>query len=216
MTELLSIGSVVAELAEEFPDISASKLRYLEGEGLIEPLRTSRGSRRYTSGDVERLRRILRLQRDEFLPLAVIGDRLARVERDESDGGRPGGTIGASRLRPPRPRRMTAAEVAQRGGVDAAILDDLIAHGLVGDLDATAVEICRLVARLRDFGIGPRHLRSFRAAADREVGLVEQAMAPHRGVDTPVEERLLRSELLALLLDLHVALVRQRSSTLEP
>ena len=205
------IGAVVAELSGEFPHLTASKIRYLEAEGLIEPMRTPRGSRRYAAADVERLRRILRLQRDEFLPLSVISERLARP--DEAEGQPP--AVPPSRLRPPRARRMTEAEVAQRGGIDAATLEELVTHGLVSQMDSGAVEVCRLVARLRDYGIEPRHLRSFRVAADREIGLVQQALAPRRGSAPSLEARELTAELLALLLDLHVALVRQRSSTLE-
>jgi hypothetical protein len=110
---------------------------------------------------------------------------------------------------------MSAAEVAQRGGVEATTVKELVAHGLVTDMDSGAVEICRLIVRLREYGIEPRHLRSFRVAADREVGLVHQALAPRRGSTSSLEERELSAQLLALLLDLHVALVRQRSSTLE-
>jgi DNA-binding transcriptional MerR regulator len=174
-------------------------------------MRTARGSRRYTDDDIDRLRRILRMQRDEFLPLAVIVERLAQPDTSTSDAS----AVPATRLRTPRPRRMTAAEVAQRGGVDAATLKDLTAHGLVSEMDSGAVDICRLVVRLQEYGIEPRHLRSFRVAADREVGLVQQALAPRRGSASTLEERELTSQLLALLLDLHVALVRQRSSTLE-
>jgi DNA-binding transcriptional MerR regulator len=205
------IGAVVTELAGEFPDLTASKVRYLEAEGLLEPMRTARGSRRYTDDDIDRLRRILRMQRDEFLPLAVIVERLARPDTSTSDAS----AVPATRLRTPRPRRMTAAEVAQRGGVDAATLKELTAHGLVSEMDSGAVDICRLVVRLQEYGIEPRHLRSFRVAADREVGLVQQALAPRRGSPSTLEERELTSQLLAVLLDLHVALVRQRSSTLE-
>jgi DNA-binding transcriptional MerR regulator len=205
------IGAVVTELAGEFPDLTASKVRYLEAEGLLEPMRTARGSRRYTDEDVDRLRRILRMQRDEFLPLAVIVERLAQPDTSTSDAS----AVPATRLRTPRPRRMTAAEVAQRGGVDAATLKELTAHGLVSEMDSGAVDICRLVVRLQEYGIEPRHLRSFRVAADREVGLVQQALAPRRGSPSTLEERELTSQLLAVLLDLHVALVRQRSSTLE-
>lgn len=210
MSDLRSIGAVVSELQQEFPDLTASKVRYLESEGLIEPLRTSRGSRRYADVDVDRLRRILRLQRDEFLPLSVIRDRLGHAEDADTSPSVP-----AERLRPSRPRPMSAAEVAQRGGVDAATLEELVDHGLITTMDATAVEICRLVDHLSAFGIGARHLRSFRVAADREVGLVQQALAPRRGSASAVEESQRRSELLALLLDLHVALLRQRSSSLE-
>lgn len=205
------IGAVVAELSEEFPDLTASKIRYLEAEGLIEPLRTARGSRRYVDADIDRLRRILRLQRDEFLPLSVIAERLAQPDAPESGIA----SVPATRLRAPRPRRMSSAEVAQRGGVDAATLKELAAHGLITEMDSSAVDVCRLVARLREYGIEPRHLRSFRVAADREVGLVQQALAPRRGSTSSLEERELTAQLLALLLDLHIALVRQRSSTLE-
>jgi hypothetical protein len=175
-------------------------------------MRTSRGSRRYADADLDRLRRILRLQRDEFLPLSVIGQRL-----DQPDGITEGaeGAVAAVRLRAPRARRMTAAEVAQRGGVDASTLKDLVTHGLVTEMDSGAVDICRLVVRLRNYGIEPRHLRSFRVAADREVGLVQQALAPRGGSSSALEQRELTAGLLALLLDLHIALVRQRSSTLE-
>ena len=211
MSDTRSIGLVVAELQGEFPDITASKVRYLEGEGLIQPLRTARGSRRYTREDVDRLRRVLRLQRDEFLPLAVIRER---IHDEEAPAG--AGTVPASRMRPTGSRPMSAAEVAQRSGVDAATLEQLASHGLVTRMDATAVEICTLVGRLAEFGIEPRHLRSFKVAADREVGLVEQAIAPRSGKASIVHERQLRSELLALLLDLHISLVRQRSSSLEP
>jgi DNA-binding transcriptional MerR regulator len=210
VSDLRAIGAVVTELQAEFPDVTASKIRYLEAEGLIFPVRTARGSRRYTPGDVERLRRILRLQRDEFLPLAVIAERI-----DVAEPAASGGAVAASRLRPARARTMSRAEVAQRGGVDGSTLDELQAHGLVTHMDSVAVDICRLVVRLGEFGIEPRHLRSFRAAADREAGLVEQAMAPRRGSESVAREQHMRSELLALLLDLHVALVRQRSSSLD-
>lgn len=212
MSGLRPIGAVVAELGEEFPDLSPSKIRYLEEEGLLAPLRTERGSRRYSGQDVEQLRRILRLQRDEFLPLAVIRERL--LEEPPEAAGKPSG-VEPARLRSGRKRTMTASEVAQRGGVAPEVLTDLVDHGLVADLDATAVEICRLVAYLAEFGIEPRHLRAFRTAADREVGLVQQAIAPRRSSLPVIEQRQLTAELLARLLDLHVALVRQRSSSLE-
>lgn len=210
MSALRPIGPVVADLSEEFPDLTASKVRYLEQEGLVCPLRTARGSRRYSEADVERLRRILRLQRDEFLPLSVIRERIGDTEPDA-----PGGVVSPARLRSPRTRRMTEAEVAQRAGLDPAMLTDLVDHGLIVEMDAVAVDIGRLVKELSEFGIEPRHLRSFRVAADREVGLVHQAVAPRRGSLPEIEQREIVHELLARLLDLHVALVRQRSSSLE-
>jgi len=209
MSTLRAIGAVVAELREEFAELTASKIRFLEEEGLVTPLRTARGSRRYTDDDVAVLRRVLRLQRDEFLPLAVIRERILEEEPQ------PTGTVQASRLRASRPRRMTRAEVAQRGGVSSDTLNDLIEHGLVVEMDSSAVEICRLISSLAEWGIEPRHLRSFRAAADREVGLVQQALAPRRASVPVVEHRQHMAALLAQLLDLHICLVRQRSSSLE-
>jgi DNA-binding transcriptional MerR regulator len=209
MSTLRAIGAVVAELREEFPELTASKIRFLEGEGLITPLRTARGSRRYSDEDVTMLRRVLRLQRDEFLPLAVISERILDEEPQSA------GSVAVSRVRPARSRTMTPAEVAQRGGVSPDRLNDLVEHGLVVTMDATAVEICRLIATLAEWGIEPRHLRSFRAAADREVGLVQQALAPRRASVPVVEQRQRTAVLLAQLLDLHICLVRQRSSSLE-
>jgi DNA-binding transcriptional MerR regulator len=211
VSDLRSMGGLLEELQTEFPDVTASKVRFLEGEGLIEPLRTAKGSRRYSDDDVHLLLRILRLQRDEFLPLAVIRERIAVADAESTEG-----TVPPARLRPQRARSMGASEVAQRGGVDSQTLRELVDHGLVTEMDATAVEICRLVARLSEFGIEARHLRTFRVAADREAGLVQQALAPRQASASLVEQRQLRSELLALLLDLHVAMVRQRSSSLEP
>lgn len=212
MTDLLSIGGVIAELSGEFPGLTASKIRYLEEEGLLHPQRTARGSRRYAAEDLALLRRILRLQRDAFMPLAVIRERID--DPDVPDDG-VGHAVPVRRLRAPRRRTMSSAEVAERSGLDPAILRELVAHGLVEEMDSHAVEVCTVVARLQGFGIEPRHLRSFRVAADREVGLVQQAMAPRRAGTPGAEDRELMAELLALLLDLHVALVRQRSSSLE-
>jgi DNA-binding transcriptional MerR regulator len=209
---MLTIGALVAQLKVEFPDLTVSKVRYLEAQGLLQPQRTERGSRRYADTDVQQLRRILELQRDAFLPLAVIRERLDDVLQADAPAER---GVPVRRLRRTRTRRLSADEVAQRGGVDMATLRELATHGLIGDMDTEAVEVCTLVARLRHYGIEPRHLRSFRVAADREVGLVQQAMAPRRGQSAGAQEREDLAELLSLLLDLHIALVRQRSSTLD-
>lgn len=211
--DLVPIGAVVAELAAEFPEVTASKIRYLEAEGLVEPQRTARGSRRYAREDIAALRRVLRLQRDEFLPLSVIRDRVASPEAEGSGPG--SGLVPPSRVRAPRLRAMTIAEVAQRSGVSEQAVRELESFGLVTHLDSTAVDVCRAVARLGTYGIEPRHLRSFRAAADRETGLVRQALAPVVGTLGTAEAREEVARLLAVMLDLHVALLRQRSSTLD-
>lgn len=213
---LRSIGEVVAAVSGEFPDVTVSKIRYLEGRGLLCPQRTSGGQRRYDDSDVVMIRRILRWQRDDYLPLDVIADQLARGEPTDGDPG--AGTVPTSRLRRARHREMSEDEVCQRAGVDRAMLDDLQRHGLVERLDLDAVAIARTVAALAEFGIESRHLRPFRTAADRDVALVEQALAPRRrpgGPGAVAQRREDAAGLLALLLDLHVALVRVRSTTLE-
>lgn len=207
----MPIGAVVAQLASEFPDVTPSKIRYLEAEGLVEPQRTARGSRRYAPDDIAMLRRVLRLQRDEFLPLAVIRERLGEAPDVDPEGS----VVPPSRVRPPRPRAMSVAEIAQRSQMTEDAVRELESFGLVTQWDASAVDVCRAVARLEGYGIEPRHLRSFRAAADRETGLVKQALAPLLGSLGSAEAREEVARLLAVMLDLHVALLRQRSSTLE-
>jgi DNA-binding transcriptional MerR regulator len=207
---LVPIGVVVGQLHGEFPDVSVSKIRYLETQGLIQPQRTARGSRRYSAQDISTLRRILHLQRDEFLPLSVIKERLLTPDADTEVT-----SMATSRLRRSRQRSLNPSEVAHQSGISESTLEELQSFGLVIGLDTSAVDVGRAVARLRTYGIEPRHLRSFRVAADREIGLVGQALAPLTGSLSSAEVREEGARLLALLLDLHVALLRQRSSTLE-
>ena len=209
---LVPIGVVVGQLHGEFPDVSVSKIRYLETQGLIQPQRTARGSRRYSAQDISTLRRILHLQRDEFLPLSVIQERLLTPDVDSDTEVT---SIATSRLRRSRSRSLNTSEVAHQSGISESTLEELQSFGLVIGLDTSAVDVGRAVARLRTYGIEPRHLRSFRVAADREIGLVGQALAPLTGSLSSAEVREEGARLLALLLDLHVALLRQRSSTLE-
>ncbi|MDP4975875.1 MAG: MerR family transcriptional regulator [Candidatus Nanopelagicales bacterium] len=209
---LVPIGVVVGQLHGEFPDVSVSKIRYLETQGLIQPQRTARGSRRYSAQDISTLRRILHLQRDEFLPLSVIKERLLTPDVDSDTEVT---SMATSRLRRSRQRSLSPSEVAHQSGISESTLEELQSFGLVIGLDTSAVDVGRAVARLRTYGIEPRHLRSFRVAADREIGLVGQALAPLTGSLSSAEVREEGARLLALLLDLHVALLRQRSSTLE-
>jgi DNA-binding transcriptional MerR regulator len=212
---LRSIGSVVTDLCGEFPDISVSKIRYLEQRGLVRPQRTAGGQRRYSPDDVGMIRRILRLQRDDYLPLEVIAEDLQHAPVGEEPTG---ATIAPARLRRSRERVMTADEFCDRSGIDAALLDSMRDHGLVDRLSEDGVAIARAVAALTRYGVEPRHLRPFRTSADRDVGLVEQALAPRRSGTAGKDIAAQRDEiatLLALLLDLHVALVRARSTTLE-
>ena len=167
----VSIGQVLDELRVEFPDISPSKIRFLEAEGLIQPLRSSSGYRRFAVADIERLRFILTAQRDEYLPLRVIKERLDVVDGAAADGG-VGETPAVSMT---RSELLTAARAAEE------LLAELEDYGLVRRArayGAQALSVVRAAALLAEYGIQPRHLRAVKAAAEREVSLVEQAVAP--------------------------------------
>ena len=177
---LRTIGSVCEELREQFPDISVSKIRYLEDQGLITPRRTRGGYRLFAPDDVERLTTILRMQRDEFLPLRVI--------REALDG--PGATSERSRRRSPgilgREDEIDEAELCDRASVSPELVRELEEFGLVvSRSDAggrlyreSEADIVAACARLARFGIDARHLRTFLTAGGREAALVEQLVAP--------------------------------------
>ncbi len=189
----LTIGAVCKALEREFPDISISKIRYLEDQKLISPRRTAGGYRLFAPTDVTRLRTILRLQRDEFLPLRVIRQELAsgRLEGDAPNGDAPA---------KPDPRGLRRATVEMRSGgslyhleeileetgADAALVKELEDYGVIkaekrdGEklYDDTEREIVRAVTELKRFGVGGRNLRVFRTSADREAALLEQILAP--------------------------------------
>jgi DNA-binding transcriptional MerR regulator len=192
----LTIGAVCKAIKQEFPDISISKIRYLEDQKLLTPRRTQGGYRLYTQNDVQRLRTILRLQRDEFLPLRVIRQELAG---GRTDGEMVGEREGVTAQRPDiRHLRRTAVAVKGPGAVYS--LDDVVeetgaAPRLVGELeefgvirgesragvryyDETEREIVRAVAELARYGVAGRNLRVFRTSADREAALLQQILAP--------------------------------------
>lgn len=221
----LTIGAVLAQLKPEFPDISISKIRFLESEGLVKPGRTASGYRAFSDGDLDRLRYILTAQRDRFWPLRVIREALDARDRGlevpayEASGPRvpPGHpdpdvpTTEALAAAPPT-LRLTAAEVASASGLPAGMLDALGTYGLLkpgrdGHYPASALPIARAVAQLSSYGVEPRHLRPFRTAADREIGLVEQVVAPLRG-RTDEQGRHASAAFLAHCIALHVALVK--------
>ncbi|HEY1276124.1 MAG TPA: MerR family transcriptional regulator [Thermoleophilaceae bacterium] len=186
----LTIGSVCKQLEREFPDISISKIRYLEDQKLLAPRRTPGGYRLYAPADVTRLRTILRLQRDEFLPLRVIRQELAAGLSEPE----------VSERQAPDPRALRRSTVALRSpgslyrieevledtGADRALVKELEDYGVVkgerrdGEIlyDDTEREIIRAVTELKRFGVGGRNLRVFRTSADREAALLEQILAP--------------------------------------
>jgi DNA-binding transcriptional MerR regulator len=195
---LLTIGTVCRRLKPEFPDISISKIRYLEDQGLMTPKRTQGGYRLFGEDDVERLETILRLQRDEFLPLRVIREELAAGAGKE------------------RRRRRTALgeaeegleleELCERAGIDARRARELEEFGLLeprvergqriySETDLDVAISCDTLAR---FGIAPRHLRAFRTAADRESALLEAIVAPALRARNPERRRAGVEDLQAL------------------
>ncbi|MEU4805973.1 MerR family transcriptional regulator [Actinosynnema sp. NPDC023587] len=216
----LSIGAVLAQLRSEFPDVTISKIRFLESEGLVRPARTASGYRQFTSTDVERLRYVLAAQRDRYLPLKVIKEHLDAADASAPAPGRVlravDGTPTAEQFTGGSPHRVTREDLLARSGLDGALLADLEQHGLIragagGSYDQEAVQIATTVRAMAGFGLDPRHLRSFRAAADREVGLVEQVVTPlYRQRDPRARGRadeVLR-ELAALSVTLHTLLVK--------
>ncbi|QKW05397.1 MerR family transcriptional regulator [Streptomyces sp. NA04227] len=210
---LLSIGSVLSVLREEFPEVTISKIRFLEAEGLVEPQRTPSGYRKFTTDDVERLARVLRLQRDHYLPLKVIRDQL-----DSPDGEIPDMT-GSERAAGDEEcgrARLGRAELLAAAGIDEDTLVEWESYGLLtalpeGGYEAEAVTVATLVQELGRAGIEPRHLRVLKAAAEREAGLVDQLVAPlrmQRNPRTRAQAEARAKELAGLTVRLHAVLVQ--------
>jgi DNA-binding transcriptional MerR regulator len=187
----MTIGAVCKGLSQEFPDISISKIRYLEDQKLLHPRRTPGGYRLYTPSDVARLRTILRMQRDEFLPLRVIRQELASGRQQDDGAELPSG--GAARsLRGPRvsvrdtPAMFTLEEVLEDTRAPAELVRELRDFGIIeGQMragamfyDETEREIIRAAAELARYGVGGRNLRVFRSSADRESSLLQAILAP--------------------------------------
>ncbi|WP_336206518.1 transcriptional regulator FtsR [Nonomuraea sp. LPB2021202275-12-8] len=199
----MSIGEVLALLQGEFPDVTVSKIRFLEGEGLIEPERTPSGFRKFTHLHVQQLRYILTEQRDHYLPLRVIKDKMAE------SFARPRAVQDKQEV------RLSRAELLEAAGLDEETLTELEDYGLLAPTarryDDDALKVARSVGALARFGLHARHLRAVKAAAEREAGLVEQTVAPilkRRAPGAIGEADEVARELSALLLDLHAALLR--------
>lgn len=232
----MSIGEVLNRLRPEFPDVSISKIRFLEAEGLIEPERTPAGYRKFSLTDLERLHYILSQQRDRYYPLKVIKEHLDAMER-----GLEPPTSATEAARAPRPiqavpedagsevasfapssssdLRMSPAELIASSGLTKEQLDELVSFGIVGMrpgtryFDADALAVCEAAAQLAEFGLEPRHIRAFKTAADREVGLIEQIVSPLAGArDETAQARAdeMVAQLGALSVRLHAALVKSR------
>jgi DNA-binding transcriptional MerR regulator len=227
----MSIGEVLERLRAEFPEVSISKIRFLESEGLIEPERTPSGYRKFSHRDVERLRYVLTSQREHYLPLKVIKEHLEAIDRgleppsaQDSDPQVPrvvlagDGLPTADSFAPDATElRLSRRELLRTAGIEEPLLEQLEAFGLVrgrpgpAPYDGDCLVIAKTVGELGAFGLEPRHLRLFRTAADREIGLVEQVVSPmQRGRDAGAKARAEEAvnQIAALSVRLHATLVK--------
>src|SRR4249919_55970 len=225
-----NIGEVLDVLRPDYPGVTIPKIRFLEDKGLIKPERTASGYRKFSHEDVERLRYVLRMQRDHYLPLRVIGEHLDAIDR----GLEPppieavvptvpkvalaaDGLPSADSFRRTDKVRLSRKELLKIAEISEELLDHLEQFGLIsprtgtGHYDTDALVIATTARELSEFGLEPRHLRAFKTAADREVGLVEQVVAPQkRGRDAGARGRAEEtvSEIAALSVRLHATLVK--------
>lgn len=227
----MTIGAVLAHLRADFPDISISKIRYLEDQGLVEPERTPTGYRKFSTADLERLRYVLTLQRDKFLPLRVIRQKLDDLDRGLRPGERDSdelqvpqvvladdGYPTADSLRAAGTElRLSRTELIRAAGITEELMDSIEQYGLVARrgaqsyYDGVALVIAKTVSELAAYGLEPRHLRMFRTAADREIGLFDQVVAPlQRQRDPAAQARAEETvrQLAALSIRLHTVLVK--------
>jgi DNA-binding transcriptional MerR regulator len=228
---LMSIGEVLTQLRADFPDVTISKIRFLESEGLVEPARTPSGYRKFSHADVGRLHYVLATQRDHYLPLRVIKEHLDALDRGleppalNATGPRvPRALVAAEGLPGPEAflpdvseMRLSRAELLEAAGLDEHQLDQLEQYGLIAvrtggtHYDGDALVVAKTVAEMSRFGIEARHLRPFKAAADREIGLVEQVVTPlvrQRNPEARARADEVVRELAALSVKLHATLVR--------
>lgn len=226
----MNIGQVLDLLRPDFPQVTIPKIRFLEDKGLIKPERTPAGYRKFSDADVERLRYVLRMQRDHYLPLKVIGEHLDAIDRglepppiEPVVPTVPSVALAADGLPSPASfarrddLRLSRRELVKVAEITEELLDQLEQFGLLrprpgtGHYDTDALVIARTARELADFGFEPRHLRAFKTAADREVGLVQQVVAPmERGRDAGAKGRAADAvtEIAALSVRLHATLVK--------
>jgi DNA-binding transcriptional MerR regulator len=216
----LSIGEVLACLRPDFPDLTISKIRFYEAAGLVEPARTPAGYRKFSTRDVERLRYVLTAKHDHYLPLRVIRDQLEAIDNGEGPMVDRGGTAPGPNPQfdlSPADVRLTREQMLAETGLEADQLAAIDESGLLhrrrgGYYDADDVVIATIVAELGRFGLEPRHLRSFKGAADREAGLIEQVVVQpntrRRGGAGLERSRDTATELATRLVRLHSALLQ--------
>jgi DNA-binding transcriptional MerR regulator len=225
-----NIGEVLDLLRPDFPGVTIPKIRFLEDKGLIKPERTPAGYRKFSTEDIDRLRYVLRMQRDHYLPLRVIGEHLDAIDRGlepppvepvvptvPTVALAPDGLPSAESFTRRDQLRLSRKELVKIAEISEDLLTQLEQFGLVtprkgtGHYDTDALVIATTARELAEFGLEPRHLRAFKTAADREVGLVEQVVAPQMsgrdaGARGRAEETV--SEIAALSVRLHATLVK--------
>ena len=180
--KLFTIGQVLGVLNRDFPDLSPSKLRFLEEQGLIEPQRTPAGYRKFSEQDVQRTRVILELQRDQYLPLRVIREYLEQLDQGKTPTF-PAAQPAVSKLQPKNPLKLTKVALMSETVISAGLLQEAQTLLLIAKepFEASDLEIARAIVHLQRFGISPRHLRGLKASADREIGIIEGVVAPVLG-----------------------------------
>ncbi|MFM7491076.1 MAG: MerR family transcriptional regulator [Actinomycetota bacterium] len=222
----LSIGEVLGKLRGDFPDVTISKIRFLESEGLIEPQRTPSGYRKFTTVDLERLRYVLLAQRDQYLPLKIIKENLDALDRGLQPAANAGsaptprlatvdGSLAPNAFLEQSEMRLSRDELLSNSGLSEDQLVELESYGLIEikgrHYDGDALTVAKVVAEIAAFGIEGRHLRAFKTAADREVGLVEQVITPllrQKNPESKARAQEVSREIASLSVRLHSALVR--------
>jgi DNA-binding transcriptional MerR regulator len=220
--KLSSIGQVLNRLVTDFPDLTPSKLRFLEEQGLVTPQRTRSGYRKFTEADIQRIRFILALQRDHYLPLKVIRDYLQEID----NGGTPTlpGIVApaVAGVAPAAPRWYTRTQLLEAAGVPARLLTDAVKIGLIvaapryGQRDLHLLVTMR---KLNEYGIEPRHLRGVKATADREAGLIDTAVAPEGRSASQQRRAKAASDaktIAELLISIHTDLLDEAIGSQEP
>ncbi len=178
-SKLFTIGQVLTRLEEAFPDLTPSKLRFFEDQGLVHPQRTSSGYRKFTEQDIDRVRVILELQRDRYWPLKVIGSYLSDLDAGLTPE-LPGAATETQKFLLGRGNRLSVVELMAETAISDSLLSEAQEMSILGQhpFDAAQVEIARALVQLQRFGIAPRHLRGVKASADREIGIIEGVIAP--------------------------------------
>ena len=216
----INIGEVLKLLTPEFPDITLSKIRYLESEGLVSPQRTSSGYRKYTNADVERLRYVLTIQQETYMPLKEIKKQLDAMDSRSvipiTKAATAQTIISPEKFRKPAITRLSDVEVAKKAGVELQFVIDLANVGIIGPdqsgfFTADDIQVVSTANALSEFGIDARHLKSVKNAASRQAGLISQVVTPlaksNKDVAREQAEEMSR-QMSALVVSLHAILVK--------